>query len=46
MATERTLEAEVPWLLNELCVELGFCLPAAERDALMETPRSANRRAR
>jgi hypothetical protein len=38
MAAEKTLESEVPWLLDELCSELGFCLPAAERDRLMNAP--------
>jgi hypothetical protein len=38
MAAEKTLEYELPWLLDELCMELGFCLPAAERDRLMRTP--------
>jgi len=35
MATEKTLESELPWLLDELCVELGFCLPPTVREALM-----------
>jgi hypothetical protein len=38
VATGKTFESEVPWLLDELCVELGFCLPAAERDTLMNAP--------
>jgi hypothetical protein len=40
VATDKTFESEVPWLLDELCVELGLCLPAAERDALMNAPPS------
>jgi hypothetical protein len=38
MATEKTFESELSWLLDELCVELGFCLPAPERDTLMNAP--------
>jgi hypothetical protein len=38
MATEKTLESELPWLLDELCVELGFCLPPTVREALMNAP--------
>jgi hypothetical protein len=34
----KTLESEAPWLFDELCVELGFCLSATERDALMNPP--------
>jgi hypothetical protein len=38
MATEKTFESEIPWLLDELCVELGFCLPVAKRETLMNAP--------
>jgi hypothetical protein len=38
VAGKKTFESEVPWLLDELCVELGFCLPAGERDTLMNAP--------
>jgi hypothetical protein len=38
VATEKTFESELPWLLDELCVELGFCLPAAECESLMNSP--------
>lgn len=38
MAAKTTFQSEVAWLLDELCVELGFCLPAAERDTLMNAP--------
>jgi hypothetical protein len=38
VAGKKTFESEVPWLLDELCVALGFCLPAAERDTLMNAP--------
>jgi hypothetical protein len=38
VGTEKTLESEVRRLLDELCAELGFCLPAGERDALQRNP--------
>ena len=38
MASEKTFESELPWLLRELCTELGFCLPPAEYEALMNAP--------
>jgi len=34
----KTLASEVPWLLDELCVEMGFCLPAPMRHALASSP--------
>jgi hypothetical protein len=38
VAAEKTFESELPWLLDELCIELGFCLPAAEYETLMNSP--------
>jgi len=34
----RGREAEVQQLLDELCVDLGFCLPADEQRRLRESP--------
>jgi hypothetical protein len=36
--TGKTLESEVRWLPDELCAELGFCLPADERGMLENAP--------
>jgi hypothetical protein len=33
MPTPKTLESELPWLLDELCTELGFCLRPEQRAA-------------
>jgi hypothetical protein len=30
--------SEVEWLLDTLCVDLGFCLPPAARKILIEHP--------
>jgi hypothetical protein len=38
VATEKTFESELPWLLDELCIELGYCLPPAAYEALMNDP--------
>jgi hypothetical protein len=38
MAAGKSMESQVRWLLDELCVELGFCLPAAEREILTNAP--------
>jgi len=38
VATQKTFVPELPWLLDELRVELRFCLPAANHDALMNAP--------
>ena len=38
MTAENTFESEVPWMLDELCAELGFCLPPTERDAFLKAP--------
>jgi hypothetical protein len=38
VGTEKTLESEVRRLLDDLCVELGFCLPSDERDTLQRNP--------
>ncbi len=38
MAARKTFESEVCWLLEELCVELGFCGQTAEYDMLMNAP--------
>jgi hypothetical protein len=35
---DKTLASEIPWLLDELCVEMGFCLPAPVRDQLASSP--------
>jgi hypothetical protein len=36
---DKTLASEIPWLLDELCVEMGFCLPAPPvRDELASSP--------
>ncbi|HUB40547.1 MAG TPA: hypothetical protein VMA72_17000 [Streptosporangiaceae bacterium] len=35
---EKTLGSEIPWLLRELCVEMGFCLPAAVQGELASSP--------
>jgi hypothetical protein len=34
---DRTLASQIPWLLDELCVEMGFCLPAHVREALIQS---------
>jgi hypothetical protein len=34
MAIAKTDESEVPWLLDELCSELGFCLRPDQREVL------------
>ena len=38
MATPKTLESELPWLLDELCTELGFCLRPEQRAAIEASP--------
>jgi hypothetical protein len=38
MGTPKTLESELPWLLDELCTELGFCLRPEQRAALEASP--------
>jgi hypothetical protein len=38
VATEKTFESELPWVLDELCVELGLCLRLDERTALEAAP--------
>jgi hypothetical protein len=38
MSTEDAFESEADWLLDELCVEFGFCLPPTERDAFLNAP--------
>jgi hypothetical protein len=38
MPTPKTLESELPWLLDELCTELGFCLRPEQRAALEAAP--------
>ena len=38
VATPKTLESELPWLLDELCTELGFCLRPEQRAALEASP--------
>jgi hypothetical protein len=34
----KTLTSEIPWLLYELCVEMGFCLSAHVREELISAP--------
>ena len=38
MVNPKTLESELPWLLDELCAELGFCLRPEQRAALEASP--------
>jgi hypothetical protein len=38
VAIPKTLESELPWVMDELCTELGFCLPPAARAALEAAP--------
>lgn len=38
MATSKTLKSELPWLLDELCSEFGFCLRPEQRAALQASP--------
>jgi hypothetical protein len=35
---DKTFASEISWLLDELCVEMGFCLPARARDELTSSP--------
>jgi hypothetical protein len=37
--TPKSLESELPWLLDELCTELGFCLRPEQRGAIEASPR-------
>jgi hypothetical protein len=34
----KTPESELPWVLDELCVELGFCLPLHRRTEITASP--------
>jgi hypothetical protein len=34
----KTLTSEIPWLLDEPCVEMGFCLSADVRQDLISAP--------
>jgi hypothetical protein len=41
--TPKSLESELPWLLDELCTELGFCLRPEKRAAIeASAPRTVN----
>lgn len=36
--TPKSLKSELPWLLDELCTELGFCLRPEQRAAIEASP--------
>lgn len=38
MTSPKSLESELPWLLDEPCSELGFCMRPEQRAAFVSAP--------